>query len=137
MIFRRRKHPLPSFPPSVAPTFQRQCERLAPEQLEQFTREFEGAVDGIYKSLSGHGLIKKSLVDELIEISRFLLSEHPRYSPEQGALIVGAIRYFVDPHDGLSEASFASGLQDDIGVFNYVLEELGLDDRYIVPSSQH
>ncbi len=132
MIFGKRyKHKLPTFPAEVAPTFQNLCEAvdagLIPqlqEELGKFVREFEEGAENNQR-------IDLRLVKQLEQCSRALLERYIDLTEEQRALAIGAIRYFVITDDALPDEGFASGLDDDVAVMNYVLEQLGVEGMFI------
>ena len=46
--------------------------------------------------------------------------------------IAGAVRYFVAGDDPFDDSIFASGLFDDQRIVNHVLEELGLNEHFVL-----
>lgn len=60
----------------------------------------------------------------------FLLDHYEQFPPAKRSIIVGAVRYFAVADDPLDDAVFASGFYDDKCIMNYVLEDLGIEDRY-------
>lgn len=50
------------------------------------------------------------------------------FSPDQQRLVVGAARYFVSQDDEYPDTDTILGLDDDVSVFNHVIEQLGRSD---------
>jgi uncharacterized membrane protein YkvA (DUF1232 family) len=53
------------------------------------------------------------------------------FSKNQQALIVGGVRYFTLDDDLISDAAFFTGFDDDAKILNYVLAQIGVNDRFI------
>lgn len=131
MLFRRRKHKLPSFPPEAARTFKKLCEALPVETVPQLRDEVRAAYEQIMDLSVERPLIDTKLVRELYDRSLMLLEVYDRLATDQRSLVIGALRYFASAEDGFSDTYFASGYDDDVRVMNYVLEELGFKSQYI------
>ncbi len=131
MIFRRRKHKLPSFPPHVAPSFERACKELSPEELEQLREHLMSYATSIREEMESNRLIQRDLVEALIDRSRFLIEHYEEFPPKHRRLAVGAVRYVCEDADSAPDTAFATGLDDDAHVMNYVLESLGVDGMFI------
>lgn len=131
MVLRRRKHNLPKFPPLVRKTFRKLKETLPASDVAAYKTEVERALADIEKSGETNHFIDIRLARELADRCMQLLDLYPQYDVSQQAMIVAAIRYFAISHDSFSEEHFASGFDDDVKVMNHVLEEIGLEGRYI------
>ncbi|RMG42875.1 MAG: hypothetical protein D6719_05190 [Candidatus Dadabacteria bacterium] len=129
--FKRRKHPLPKFPPAIAPMFRQLCEALPEENIDEYKKEVEAALAAVREEAANNDRINLPLAEKLAERCMHLLSIYPELSEDKRALAIGAIRYFVVEEDPMSESKFAAGFDDDVKVMNHVLEELGLEDQYI------
>lgn len=132
MIFgKRRNHPLPRFPDTVAPTFRRLCERVPASEAAGILAQVDQCMDGFRELARDHHRLNLSLAEKVAERCRYLLNRYSDYDHQQQALIMGAVRYFAIAEDAMAETEFATGFDDDARVMNYVLEELGLDELYI------
>lgn len=128
---KRRKHPLPKFPASVAPAFRSCCTVLNEAEIADLRRIAREHVEEIRKESERNTLIDLEGLRDLARVSELLLDHYPSASDDQKALIVGAVRYFAIAEDAFDEGTFSSGFHDDKCVCNHVLEELGLEDAYI------
>ena len=128
MIFRRKRFPLPKFPPEVAPTFKRLCQRIDVEELPQLQSEIEATFRDIRANLDR---LDERLIDALEQRCQLLLESYLQADSRQQAMILGALRYVALQDDPLDDAEFASGRDDDVMVVNHVLEALGLEDQAI------
>ena len=131
-MFGRRKHKLPKFPPNIRPLFYSLCETLPVDQVGAYHKEVDQALAQIIGDARENKLIDTDLARELADRCHMLLDVYSQYSRVQQSLIVGAIRYFAHGEDALSEEDFASGFHDDARVVNYVMEELGIEDYFII-----
>jgi len=129
MFWKNRRHKLPKFPPQVASTFRMLCENLRPEELA----ELRSAVEKTVAELQDDKDKNPIAVQEAASIGAcclFLLDNYEQFPPQKRALIVGAVRYFAVADDPFDDTLFASGFHDDMCIMNYVLEELGIEDRF-------
>ena len=132
MIFwKRRKHNLPKFPEEIIPLFDRLATELKGEQLIAFKNEVGQIVEEELKNSIEMSAENKRILFELINLTNFLLEQYEERTPHERKLIIGAIKYFVGQDDPIPDQIFQTGLLDDAKVMNYVLEELGIEDRYI------
>lgn len=132
MFFKKkRKYPLPKFPPHVASIFRSLCILLDDSELgillnavnEHFKRaKLERHPESNYNQQDAN---------EIMECCKYLLENYSQYSDKHKELIIGAVRYAASSDDPFCDNTFASGLSDDKQVLNHVLEELGLHDRYL------
>lgn len=131
MLFKKRKHPLPKFPSSVAETFRKLCEVLNEEdilELKQIVLKNREVASDLKAENDAYDL---ESADKLTEACLYLLEHYFDFRPEKQKLVVGAVRYFAVSDDPFSDATFASGFHDDKCIVNYVLEELNIHDRYL------
>jgi hypothetical protein len=131
MFAKRRKHNLPSFPPSAAGQFRRLCQALPPHTLPQLRRELDEYYESVLDVAKNRPLVNITLIRELYDRAGLLLGRYVHLKERERSLVVGALRYFVAAEDGFNDLEFASGYNDDAQVMNFVLEELGLEDEYI------
>lgn len=135
MIFsKRREHPLPRFPDTVAPTFRKLCEALPLSEIERIQGEVDECME-IFQNLSKeYPRLNIFLAEEIADRCHKLLAMYSDFSNDQQGLVIGAVRYFAIAEDSISETDFATGFDDDARVMNYVLEELELEQLYILIS---
>jgi hypothetical protein len=127
-----RKHKLPAFPPEAARVFEQLCSHVPEEDIGSVRNELDRCIVALKRDVyDGRFKNHLPLVESLSDISLHLLDLYPQLSVSQRSLVIGAIRYFAIGEDSLSDTHFATGFNDDIRVMNYVLEELGIHDRYI------
>ncbi|MCB0343482.1 MAG: DUF1232 domain-containing protein [Bdellovibrionales bacterium] len=122
-----KKYPFPEFPTKIRETFGKLAQELPDDEvhdlntrLTQTIRMF-AARDERYQS----GLMSTSL--RIAQVCETLLSRYDNFKKRERELIVGAVRYFILQRDGLPDDTPFLGLEDDVQVLNYVLEQLGLD----------
>lgn len=130
MIFKTKLHQLPKFPESIRTEFFNQCEPLKDSQLEEFKQAMTLHLAARRAEQPGE-LIDSTTLAGLVAATRELLSRLSELTSAEVNLAVGAIRYFLQSEDAISDQSFATGLVDDARVMNYVLEELGLEEFYV------
>ena len=61
------------------------------------------------------------------------LDDVPTLSEGKRALLRGALEYYVDESDSISDLDDPTGFDDDIRVANAVFREIGRDDLVITP----
>ena len=132
MIFRRKEHRLPKFPPNLAPTFRALCEVLAAEEVQGFVAAIDTRLSEVNEQAKTNPRIDSQLAAQIAERCKFLCGLYPDRADNEKSLIVGAVRYFALAEDALDEEVFASGFHDDAKVVNHVLEELGDEEHYIL-----
>jgi len=133
MVFgKKSKHPLPKFPPDVAAAFKAMCETLTDEnKLRELREAVAKALLEMRRQARKNPHIDLDGAEALVDRCFFLLDHYAEYPPDLQALIIGAVRYFAVGDDPFDDEGFASGLFDDVKVMNYVLEKLGIEDRYL------
>lgn len=130
-MFKFSKHKLPKFPKFVIPLFNRLCQNLSQEAINELEVEVEKYKDKLYAVSTEHGGIDIDLLNGLYRSSKYLMSEFGRLDEEQRKLAIGAIQYFIAEDDPLGDLDFESGLNDDARVMNHVLEKLGYMEQII------
>lgn len=133
MLFNRKKHTIPKFPPEIAATFHQHCEAIDTDQLDELRREL-----GVFIKVSLEKTdyeIDQTTLNALYDRSLLLLDLYPSRNNKEKSIIIGAIRYFAFAADPFPEEVFATGYNDDVKIMNHVLEELGLESHAIELSS--
>ncbi len=77
-------------------------------------------------------LIALDLAELLADRLTTLLEQAPLLGHDARSAIVGAARYFVSTDDLLPDEQSCTGLDDDLEVFNHVVESLERPDLIIV-----
>lgn len=131
MIFRRRQHKLPKFPPNIRQMFYSHCEDLPVEEVAAYHKEVDQALEQVLEDARENELVDVDMARQIVDRCHLLLDSYSQFGAAQRSLIVGAIRYFAHGEDALSEDHFASGFNDDARVLNFVLEELGIENYFI------
>lgn len=132
MGFFARKHKLPRFPDNLIPTFHRLCDPLPAELLPELRKDLDDFLQQSHDLAATNPRLNVHRVEQIHERCQFLLGQYEKFSREQQALVIGALRYFVIMEDSLADDNFVTGFDDDAKVVNYVLEELGIEDQFIV-----
>ena len=131
MIFKKRAHPLPSFPPEAVATYQALCAPLSSEQMAALRPTLETAWSELQEIAQTNDTMNLRMAQGVYLRCVFLLDNLSNLSLKHQRLAIGAIRYFIAENDGAADTEFATGFNDDAQVVNYVLEELGFEDQYI------
>ena len=132
MIFGKTKlHRLPKFPQTVADDFKSLCEVLSADALSELRHALEDYMLALKERAVEQRNVDLASAEDLADRCRLLLDKYPELTHSKQKLVVGAVRYFAVAEDSLSDEIFASGLDDDKMVMNFVLEELEIEDRYL------
>ena len=130
------KHELPTFPKGVAKVFKSACEVWDQEmilKLQDAVKDYMTQFEEIHIT---HEVGDLELAKALARVSEMLLARYQTMTAEHKALVVGAVRYFIEDNDPLPDTGFSSGLVDDAQVMNHVLERLGIDGHFIPVDAQ-
>jgi hypothetical protein len=131
MFFSRRKHKLPNFPEEAIPTFRSLCEVLPDEAIPDLSDKLDEAYDTYENRSLENPLMNMRRVQQIYDVAHYLLRQYHSFANHEKSLIVGAVRYFLDDDDVALGAEFFTGFDDDAKIMNHVLEELGVEDRFI------
>lgn len=131
------KHKLPQFPPGVSRTFKGLSEPLKPEEIPELRGILDRNLAELADRAKANERIDLALMYELADVAHYLLDQYDRFNTEQRAMVIGAVRYFAIAEDGLPDESYASGFDDDAEVMNYVLEQLGIEGKFLGPSREN
>ncbi|MGI6680249.1 MAG: hypothetical protein ACOX3T_01990 [Bdellovibrionota bacterium] len=131
-LFRKKKHKLPSFPKTIKKTFKEYCVNVSLDKIDRLKEKVLEQIEEA-KERAGQGRLSDvQLAKEISERCLYLLDHYEDFSPREQKLITGAVCYFAISDDPISEEIFACGYDDDAQVVNYVLEELKIDNMYIL-----
>ncbi len=125
------KHELPTYPGEVAKLFRAACEVWDAERVEQLKDAVRDYVVQFEQLTNEYDVGDLELANTLAGVSQMLLARYQSFNNEQKALVIGAVRYFVEDADPIPDSGFAAGLIDDAQVLNHVLELIGIEDHYI------
>ena len=128
---RKKRHKLPKFPSMLIPTFRRLCVEASEEQIESLYEAISTCMKEAEEASQREDNLNIFLAREIASHCRLLLAEYDSADERGQRLIVGAVRYFVENHDTVSDAAFATGFDDDAKIINHVLEELEIEDQFI------
>ena len=127
----RKKFPFPTFPPTIQETFRKLASVVTQEDIHELSTRLTQTVRMIAardeRQHSGLGVASRRIAQRC----EMMLERYPQFKEREQALIVGAVRYFILQRDGLPDDTPFLGLEDDVQVVNYVLEELGLANMAI------
>ncbi|NLF25977.1 MAG: hypothetical protein GX589_10025 [Deltaproteobacteria bacterium] len=123
---------MPKFPSDVAPSFKAMCETITDEaKLQELREAVQAVLVETRQQAEENAVVDVDRCEELAETCLYLLEHYHDFGPKQQALIIGAVRYFAVTDDPFDDGMFASGFFDDCKIMNYVLEQLGIEDRYL------
>jgi hypothetical protein len=131
MIFNRKKYKLPTFPDYIPAGFNRLKARLSKEEATALQMELFDYMGRVEKEKSDDPMVNLALAREIAQACSYLLEHYEDFSDSGKSFVVAGVRYFISDGDGVADFEFASGLIDDAQVINHVLEEVGVEDRYI------
>ncbi len=133
MVFgsRKKKYPLPKFPPDVSQTFHDLAVPVEAGEVVELERGISERLAAAKLAAKEHDTVNVPRCENIAERCRYLLSRLPTVPSAKQALIGGAVRYFLYDADPQSDTAFATGFDDDAQVVNFVLEELGEKDGFI------
>lgn len=107
------------------------CTVLPPEGLDALLGQVDNHLRLIHAHQRSNEFLAVDLADAVAAGIRRLLAEYALYGSREQQLIVGAARYFVHAEDSEHDVDSILGLDDDVLVFNYVTEQLGMPQHRI------
>ena len=123
-----KQYPLPD---SLRSAFAVHAQAVPVNAIEGLKHQVEICVDK-FRAFGDQFLAPNvAIAEELADCCRFLLKRYPLSTEQQQALIVGAVKYFTLFLDAVPDAKPLVGLDDDIAVMNFVLEELGVKGMFL------
>jgi len=131
MTMQAKRYPFPMYPAEIYPLFTGMCVELSIADIPTLREKVvENARD--FYSYRGKGLGPHvTLSYQIAEVCHYLLDCYETFGTRERGLIVGAVRYYLMRRDSYDDTKPVVGLDDDIQVMNYVLEELGIAGRFI------
>lgn len=131
MLFKRKKHKLPKFPPSLIPMFNSLCVEASPSDIPEIRGKLLEMFNEREKVLGDTTVLNNRFASILRERCLYLIDHYEEIPMKKRPLAIGVLRYCAATEDAFSEGIFASGQRDDVMVMNHVLEELELEDLII------
>lgn len=132
MFFKRRKHKLPRFPQEVVPTFRGLCSRVDQNELNELRNALNANFKQLFDDAKENDFIDLGVAKQLYERCLYLLESYNEFPADKQKYIVGAVSYIAIADDPFNDSVFASGFHDDKVVMNHVLEELGVEGKFLV-----
>lgn len=86
--------------------------------LQAYLKKLEGA-------LAHNEFLDIDTAKQMVGVFNNLLDHFDAFSNKEKALIFGAVQYFVQDRDAQPDTKSVLGLDDDVFVLNYVLDEIG------------
>jgi hypothetical protein len=134
MVFTsKRIHQLPRFPAGVCAHYKAMSKEVNSDDLRVLESEVRRYPWKLARGEGSRNGLPLELAHSLGDISLLLIKKYEELSPRERAMVVGAIRYFVDENDCFPESTYGAGLTDDAEVMNFVLEELNLKHHCVEP----
>lgn len=123
-----KRFPLPE---SLRKAFALHAQAVPLEAVAGLNQEVDACVERFHAFKDQFLAPNVKLAEELAERCRYLLGRYKQSNEKQQALIVGAIKYFSLFRDAVPDGKPIVGLDDDIAVTNFVLEELGIKGMFL------
>jgi uncharacterized membrane protein YkvA (DUF1232 family) len=130
-MFFRKAHKLPRFPEEAAHTFKALCGHISSQEVQALSIQLDEMYNSILEKVSSSPNMNLDRFRDVYAVARYLMNHFESFAKDQQYLIIGGVRYFTMEHDSVSDIEFYTGFDDDAKVLNYVLEQIGVHDRYI------
>jgi len=130
MFWKTRTHKLPKFPHEIIPTFRQLCEVIPSDRIPPLREAVKANLEQIKEQAQKNPSMDVEGAEALADMCNFLLDIYEDHPLAKKKLIIGAVRYFAVADDPFDDVMFASGFFDDMMVMNYVLEDLGIEEKY-------
>lgn len=102
-----------------------------PTEVSALRRAVRTHLDDLVRQQARSELIAIDLAELLCLRLESLLDASPSMGAVERAMVVGAARYFISDEDARPDAASATGLDDDVEVFNHVASNIGRADLLI------
>jgi uncharacterized membrane protein YkvA (DUF1232 family) len=130
-MFPKKSHKLPKFPDGAADLFRSLCKTLSNDEALLLNDQLHDAYDKMVAQIDNSPHMNARRLEEVYSVASYLMEHYHSFSKDQRALIVGGVRYFALDDDLISDAAFFTGFDDDAKILNYVLAQIGVNDRFI------
>lgn len=132
---------MPAKPPSFLPDdplepdlerlFTPLCSAMPPSAANQLQDDVRQYTLRIQEALQQNEFLDIDTAKRLAAVLITLLDEYSTFSPSHRALIIGAVRYFLQDRDAEPDTTSLLGFDDDTIVLNHVLAAIGLSERKV------
>jgi uncharacterized membrane protein YkvA (DUF1232 family) len=130
-MFFKKSHKLPKFPDGAADLFRSLCKTLSEEEVGLLAEQLHDAYGKMVEQIDNSPHMNVRRLEEVYSVASYLMDHYSSFSKDQQALIVGGVRYFALDDDLVSDVAFYTGFDDDAKILNYVLAQIGVNDRFI------
>ena len=93
--------------------------------IEELRRELQAYLKKLEGALAQNEFLDIDTAKQMVGVFNILLDQFDAFSKKGKALIFGAVQYFVQDRDAQPDTKSVLGLDDDVFVLNYVLDEIG------------
>ena len=107
--------------PEATERFLRHARVVADAEVAELVAQVARHRDRAHAEATTNARLDLQLAERLAEACVALLAEWPRLGPPERALVVGAVRYYVDQHDADDDFGSSVGFEDDRRVIAFVL----------------
>ena len=119
--------------PGERDRFVSMCRATTPEEVAGLRRKVVGQLGRIEGLVDERPTLDADASRQLAAALLSALDDVPSLSEGQRSLLRGALEYYVDESDSISDLDDPTGFDDDIRVANAVFREIGRDDLVITP----
>jgi uncharacterized membrane protein YkvA (DUF1232 family) len=120
-----------SLPPQIAASFQTMCLECLPDDIDQLQDEVHAHVRKMELALSVNEFLDIATAKRIADVLAIVMKDYDQHTPQHRAWIAGAARYFIQDRDVEPDTLSVVGLDDDVAVLNYVLDQIGRTDLVI------
>lgn len=126
-----KRFPFPMYPPELFPLFTGLCVAMPEKELPLLRDKVIETARDMYEHNAKEHSPDLKISYGLAEASHALLDLYPKLTEHQRTLAIGAVRFFIMRRDSVDDTKPTVGLDDDIAVMNYVLEEMGISNKFV------
>jgi len=117
-----------TLPSKLASAFQAYCTEYPVDKIGELREEINSHIQKLELALSRNEFLDIKTARRIAGVLEFLLTEYTHYSSEHRSLVTGAAKYFIHDLDVEPDTKSILGLDDDVRVLNFVLEQVGKPD---------
>ena len=118
-------------PKNISTKLYKLCAEIPPENIPDLKQDIHHQVTHIQQALAYNEFIDVDTARRVAKILMTLLEDYTHFNFKQRALINGAARYFSTELDAKPDTGSILGLDDDVLVLNFVLDQIGLSDKKV------
>ena len=97
-------------------------------EIDELKREVKAYLSKFEGALAYNEFLDIDTAKKLARVFDILLSQYEGYSEREKSLVFGAAQYFIHDLDAQPDTQSILGLDDDVQVLNFVLDEIGRPD---------